>query len=123
MWDPHHPAVRRAARLSGWTFGFVIANQLAYLLVVALANKRGGELSSYQAAFQFFQLPHAVIAVSITGALLPEMSSAAGRGDRAAFNAFFCRGMRVIAAMLIPAAVIAAVFARPLLRPLLGHGG
>ncbi len=122
VWDPRHPAVRRAAGLSGWTFGFVIANQVAYLVVVALANRRGGELSSYQAAFQFFQLPHAVIAVSVTGALLPELSVAATRGDLGAFNHLFFRGLRIIAALLIPAAVMAAVFAHPLLRPLIAHG-
>lgn len=122
VWDPHHPAVRRAARLSGWTFGFVIANQVAYLVVVALANKHAGELSSYQAAYQFFQLPHAVIAVSVTGALLPELSLAAARGDTAAFNHLFYRGVRVIAALLIPAAIVAALFAHPLLQPLLAHG-
>jgi putative peptidoglycan lipid II flippase len=122
VWDPRHPAVRRAAALSGWTFGFVIANQVAYLIVVALANRRSGELSSYQAAFQFFQLPHAVIAVSITGALLPELSVAAARADAAAFNALFRRGLRLIAAFLVPAAVVAAVLAEPLLRPLLAHG-
>ncbi len=122
VWEPRHPAVRRAVGLSAWTFGFVVANQIAFLIVVALANRRGGELSSYQAAFQFFQLPHAVIAVSITGALMPEMSSAAGRGDRAAFNALFFRGLRVIGVFLVPAAIIAALFAHPLLRPLLSHG-
>jgi putative peptidoglycan lipid II flippase len=122
VWNPHHPAVRRAARLSGWTFGFVIANQVAYLIVVALANRRGGELSSYQAAFQFFQLPHAIIAVSVTGALLPELSMSATRGDDDAFGALFRRGLRVIGALLIPAAVVAAVFATPLLRPLIAHG-
>ncbi len=122
VWDPHHPAVRRAIGLSAWTFGFVVANQIAYLIVVALANKRSGELSAYQAAFQFFQLPHAVVAVSITGALLPELSSAAGRNDTAAFNALFTRGMRVIGLLLIPAAIVAFLFAEPLLRPILGHG-
>lgn len=122
VWDPHHPVVRKAMRLSAWTFGFVIANQIAYLIVVALANRRAGELSAYQAAFQFFQLPHSVIAVSVTGALMPEMSSAAGRGDNAAFNALFFRGMRVVAALLVPAAVVAALFAELLLGPILGHG-
>ncbi len=121
-WDPRHPVVRRAARLSTWTFGFVIANQVAYLFVVALANKRGGELSAYQAAFMFFQLPHAIVAVSITSALLPELSSAAGRGDRAEYQALFLRGIRIIAALLIPAAVVGVFLARPALGPILGHG-
>jgi putative peptidoglycan lipid II flippase len=122
VWDPHHPAVRRAAALSGWTFGFVIANQVAYLLVVALANRRGGELSSYQAAFQFFQLPHAIVAVSVTAALMPELSQAASRANHDHFDELFRRGLRVIGALLIPAAVVVAVFAEPLLRPLLAHG-
>ncbi len=122
VWDPHHSAVRTAARLSGWTFGFVIANQIAYLIVVALANQRSGELSSYKAAFQFFQLPHAVIAVSITGALLPELSLAATRADHAAFGALLHRGLRVIGLWLVPAALVAAAFAEPLLRPLIAYG-
>lgn len=122
VWDPRHPAVRKAARLSGWTFGFVIANQIAYLIVVALANKRSGELTSYQAAFQFFQLPHAVIAVSVTGALLPELSSAHARAATDEFFSLFRRGLRIIAMLLIPAAIVAAVFAHPLLRPLIAHG-
>ncbi len=122
VWDPHHPAVRRAARLSSWTVGFVLANQVAYLIVVALANRRGGELSMYQAAFAFFQLPHAVIAVSITSALLPEMAAAAARRDHAAFVAHFRRGLRVIGALLVPAAAVAVVFAEPLLRTLIAHG-
>jgi putative peptidoglycan lipid II flippase len=121
VWNPRHPAVRRAAALSGWTFGFVVANQVAYLIVVALANRRSGELSSYQAAFQFFQLPHAVIAVSITSALLPELSTAASR-DTTQFDSLFHRGLRVIALFLVPAAIVAALFAEPLLRPLLEHG-
>jgi putative peptidoglycan lipid II flippase len=122
VWDPHHPAVRKAAALSGWTFGFVIANQVAYLIVVALANRRSGELTNYQAAFQFFQLPHAIIAVSVTSALLPELSAAAARADRAEFRALFHRGLRVIAVFLVPAALVAALFAQPLLRPLIAHG-
>jgi putative peptidoglycan lipid II flippase len=122
VWDPRHPAVRKAAALSGWTFGFVVANQVAYLIVVALANKRSGELTSYQAAFQFFQLPHAIIAVSVTSALLPELSSAVTRAERAEFDALFHRGLRVIGAFLVPAALVAAVFAEPLLRPLIAHG-
>ena len=122
VWNPRHPAVRVAARLSGWTFGFVIANQVAYLIVVALANKRSGELSSYQAAFQFFQLPHAIVAVSVTSALLPELSSAAARNDGEQFASLFNRGLRTIAMFLVPAAVIAALFSHPLLRPLIAHG-
>ena len=122
VWDLDHPAVRAVIRLSGWTVGFVIANQVAYAVVVALANRRSGHLSAYQAAFQFFQLPHAVVAVSITGALLPELSSASARGDRTAFLALLHRGLRVVGALLVPAALVTVVLARPIVDVLLNHG-
>ena len=31
VWNPRHEAVRQVARLGGWTFGFVVANQLCPL--------------------------------------------------------------------------------------------
>ena len=123
VWDPHHPAVRRAARLSGWTVGFVLANQVAYLIVVALANKRSGELSIYQAAFQFFQLPsRRHRGVDHRARCCPSSAPRRRRRDDAAFDALFRRGLRVIAVLLIPAALVAVFFAEPMLRPLIAHG-
>ena len=86
-----------------------------------LANNRSGELTGYTLAFQFSQLPHAVIAVSITSALLPELSLAASRADADLFHSLFYRGLRVIGALLVPAAILIAVLAQPLL-PLLAVG-
>ena len=39
--DLHHPAVRTILRLSGWTFGLVVANQVALLVILALAGQGG----------------------------------------------------------------------------------
>ena len=33
-WEPRHPAVRKLARLSGWTVGYVAANQVAFFVVL-----------------------------------------------------------------------------------------
>ena len=38
-WAPRHPAVRRLARLSGWTVGYVAANQVAFFVVLVLAYR------------------------------------------------------------------------------------
>ena len=64
-----HPAVRRVAALSSWLVGVVIANQLSLALVMVLAGKTNGGLTAYQFSYQFFQLPYALIAVSVASAL------------------------------------------------------
>lgn len=63
--DFRHPAVRRLARLSLWTFGYVLTNQVALVVVRNLAEPGSGDPDAYTKAFTFFQLPHALLAVSI----------------------------------------------------------
>ena len=41
-WDPGHEAVRTVLRLGAWTFGFVVANQIALFVVLALAGSGAG---------------------------------------------------------------------------------
>ena len=65
VWDLHHPAVRRVARLSTWLIGVVVANQASLALVMILAGKVQGGVTAYQFSYQFFQLPYALIAVSV----------------------------------------------------------
>jgi putative peptidoglycan lipid II flippase len=120
--DLHHPAVRRLVRLSGWVAGYVIANQLGLLVVIVLAGGVQGGYTAYQAAFIFFQLPHAIFAVSIITALLPSLSELWGRGDRDGFRSTLARGIRTSAFVVIPAAAGYLVLARPIVRLLLEHG-
>ena len=64
---PRHPAVIRMLRLSGWTIGYVVTNQLALLFVLVLAKSgTTGDVSAYLYAYAFFQVPHGLIAVTIT---------------------------------------------------------
>ena len=66
VWDWRHPAVRKLLVMSGWTIGFVAANQLAVLVVRNLAVREGeGIAAAYFAAFTWFVLPHGLLAVSI----------------------------------------------------------
>ncbi|MCU1453941.1 MAG: hypothetical protein JWN46_2087 [Acidimicrobiales bacterium] len=100
-----HPAVRRAVRLSFWTFGYVIANQVAAQVVNVLAEPGSGGVRDYQVAFQFFQLPHGLLAVSIMTTLEPELARAASRLDFPAFSARMLLGLRLTAVLVLPAAV------------------
>lgn len=121
-WAPRHDAVRTVARLSGWTLGYVATNQLALWVVLALANGREGDVAAYQSAYLFFLLPHAVVAVSVMTALLPDLAERWSAGDPDGFRERLGLGLRVIAAVLVPAAAGYMVLARPLIRLVLLHG-
>ena len=121
-WAPRHEAVRTMLRLSGWTFGYVVANQVALWVVIVLANGRRGDVAAYQAAFLFFLLPHAIFAVSVMTALLPDLSERWATGERDAFRRQLSYGLRLTALVLLPAAAGYVVLARPIIRVVLEHG-
>jgi putative peptidoglycan lipid II flippase len=120
--DWRNEAVRKLVRLSGWVVAYVVINQLGLLVVIVLAGQQQGGYTAYQAAFIFFQLPHAIFAVSIMTALLPSMSRHWVQGDRAEFRRNLARGIRASAFVVVPAAAGYVVLARPIVRLLLQHG-
>ena len=122
--DWRHPAVQQVARLSGWTVGYAVSNQIALFVVLALANRadRAGDVSAYQYAFVFFQLPHGLFAVSIMTTFVPDLAQLAGQGDRAGFRDRFSLGLRLLALVVLPAAAGYVLLARPLVASLLQRG-
>jgi putative peptidoglycan lipid II flippase len=120
--DWRNEAVRSLVRLSGWAVLYVVVNQVGLAIVIILAGPQSGGYAAYQAAFIFFQLPHAIFSVSIMTALLPSLSEDWVRGDEAGFRATLARGVRVSAFVVIPAAAGYLVLARPIVRLLLEHG-
>jgi putative peptidoglycan lipid II flippase len=122
VFDLRNAAVREVGRLSGWTIGYVVTNQVALLVVLVLAGREAGGVTSYTAAFVFFQLPHALVAVSLMSALVPEMSSAYNRSDRQAFKSRFSLGIRLITLIVMPAATGYVVLSQPITTGLLQYG-
>jgi putative peptidoglycan lipid II flippase len=122
VWEWRHPAVAHLARLSGWTFGYVATNQLAFWVALFLAYGHSGDASIYLAAFTFFQLPHGLFAVSIMTALAPELASRASRRDYDGFRAQFAMGFRLMGLVVLPASAILFVLARPIVNALLDYG-
>jgi putative peptidoglycan lipid II flippase len=122
VWNWRDQAIRKMATLSAYTVGYVITNQLGYLLVPILAYGVQGGYTAYTTAFIFFQLPHGVFAVSVMTALLPPMSEQAVAKDWAAFRASLSRGIRLTAAVLLPAALGYLALAGAIVRLLLEHG-
>jgi putative peptidoglycan lipid II flippase len=105
-----------------WTFGSVMANQVAFNLVLVLAAHRSGDVTVFQTAYQFFQLPYAIFAVSIASVITPDLSERWSRGDVAGFRNQLSSGLRLTLALLIPAAVGYILLAHPLLTLVFRHG-
>ncbi len=121
--DFGHEAVRTILRLSGWTFGLVLTNQAALLVVLALSQKVGsGALTAYTYAYMFFQLPYGIVAVSIMSATAPELTARWAGGDLEAFRRRMGTGLRTMLAVIIPAAAGELILARPLVALVVGHG-
>jgi putative peptidoglycan lipid II flippase len=120
--DFRHPAVRRLARLSLWTFGYVLTNQVALVVVRNLAEPGSGGPDAYTKAFTFFQLPHALLAASITTTFAPDLARAAASADREAFVARLSLGVRLITMLTLPFAALFFVTSRPMVGALLQHG-
>ncbi|HEX8001555.1 MAG TPA: murein biosynthesis integral membrane protein MurJ [Mycobacteriales bacterium] len=115
--------LRGLAKLGGWVVAYVVANQLGYLVVVRLASGvREGGYSAYTYAFQLFSLPHAIVAVSVITALAPSISGHAVSGDLARVRSELSNGLRLIAVVLVPAALGLVVLARPVAVVTLSRG-
>ncbi len=121
-WRPRDPAIRMILSLSGWTFGFVLANQLAVFVVLALAFHIGaGAVSAYTYAYTFFQLPFGVIAVSIVNVVTPQLARAHALERPRVLGERFGTGIRQILALVLPATVGYLLLARPIVTLLLQH--
>jgi len=117
-----HAAVRTMLRLSGWTVGYVIANQIALWVVLVLANGKASGPFVYLSAYAFFQLPHGLFAVSITTAIQPELASAYVSDNRVGLRYRFARGLRLIVTLMVPAAAFYVALSQPIVAALLQRG-
>ena len=116
----------KAGRLAKWVLLYVVANQLALLVVVNLATRAsavapGRGYPSYVNAFVLWQLPHAVVAVSVITALLPRMSRSAADGRTDELRSALAEGLRLVLVVLVPAAVAYVVLGRSIATVVFGH--
>jgi putative peptidoglycan lipid II flippase len=117
-----HTAVATMLRLSGWTVGYVVVNQIALWVVLVLANGKSAGAFVYLSAYAFFQLPHGLFAVSITTAIQPELASSFVSTNWTGFRYRFARGLRLILTLMIPATAIYLGLAQPIVAALLQRG-
>ncbi len=113
-----------AAGAASWMMLYIAVAQLGALVSTNVATRAGARaaeagfdsgagIAAYKFASMLFQLPYAVIAVSVITALLPRMSEhvAAGRKDQVRSD--FSRGFRLSSVLIVPISVAMIVFAIP----------
>ncbi len=118
--DLRGSGLREAARTATWMLLYIVVAQIGVLVTANVATRAGDRaaatgsgLAVYKFALVVFQLPYAIIAVSVITALLPRMSAHVADGRRDLVRADFSRGLRVAAALLVPLWLGMLVFAVP----------
>lgn len=111
-------------RLGAWTLGFIVASQIAYLVVVRLGTRgtTRGQLEDVPAAgtavydigFLVSQLPHGVITVSLATAVMPLLSSLSSDRDLVAMRRELGRTVRTCMVLIAPLAVAVAALGHEL---------
>ncbi len=116
--------IAEIGRMSGWMFGYVFSQWLGNLVVTRVANSAPAQagISAYANAYQLFQLPYAIVGISVISALLPRMSGHANDRRYSLVREDFSKGVRLASVIVVPAAVFLAVLGGPMCEFLFGHG-
>jgi putative peptidoglycan lipid II flippase len=117
--DWRDPAVARTFRLMiPITLGLGLINFNAFIDTIFAARllDKYQAPSSINAAFRLYIFPQGMFSVAVATVLFPSLSRLATRRDLDGFRSMVTGGLRQIAFLLIPASVVCAVLAVPIVR-------
>ena len=119
--------VAEIGRMAGWLSGYVITTQVTFFTTVNVANDASvhapsAGFAAYTYAYQLFQMPYAIIGISVITALLPRMAAHAAARRYSRVRADFSTGIRLSAAIVVPSSLLLAALGGPLAVVLFGHG-
>jgi len=118
-------------KLSAWTLGFIVVNQIAFFVIArigssaTLEGRQTGQPAAGQTVFDLgfliAQVPHGIITVSLATAIIPTLSAhaAAGRLDRVGRQ--IGRTLRLVMSLIVPIGVSVGVLG-PQLATLIASG-
>jgi putative peptidoglycan lipid II flippase len=105
-------------RLGFWTLLFIVANQIAFIVINRLAtgattegaedNQQAAGSAVYELGFLISQVPHGVITVSLATAIIPTLSSLAAEGRLDRFRLELGRTVRIALVVIVPLAAAVA---------------
>ena len=117
--------VTEMGRMAGWMLVYVGATFAGSLVAQRIANAASAGSNGYSAysiAWQLFQLPYAIIGISVITALLPRMSEHASARRYSLVRDDFSIGVRLASVLVVPAALYLAVLGGPLAEFLFSYG-
>jgi putative peptidoglycan lipid II flippase len=129
--DFRRDEVAEIGRMSGWMFFYVLANQLSFVTTTIVSNDAGARVcrtcagagyAAFSNAWQLFQLPYAIVGVSVITAMLPRMSAHAANGAYRLLTRDFSAATRLSSVIIVPSAMIMTVLGPALAQGLFGHG-
>ena len=125
--DFRRAEVQEIVRMAAPLFGYIVTTQVSFLVVQNVANAAYQHASydgfpTYSYAWQLFQLPYAIVGISVITALLPRMSAHAAERKFADVKRDFSGGVRLSSVIVVPAALILLVLGAPLAEAVLGYG-
>ncbi|MEU6409712.1 murein biosynthesis integral membrane protein MurJ [Microbispora sp. NPDC046933] len=103
-----------AARAAVWTFAYTGITQIGFWVTTKLATGAGERSpgagnSAWSYAFQLFQLPYGIIAVSVITAMLPRMSRSVTDGRLDEVRTEFASAVRLVSSVIVPASLLLMV--------------
>ena len=117
--------VSEMGRMAGWVSVYAITawggSLVAQIVANAASAGRNG-YSAYSIAWIFFQLPYAIVGISVITALLPRMSEHASARRYSLVRDDFSIGVRLASVIVVPAAIYLFVLGGPLAEFLLSYG-
>ena len=121
--DPGDRGLREVVGLMGPATVAGAALQVNLLVNTRLAAGEGTSAVAWLTyAFRLMYLPLGVLGVSLATVTLPAVSRQAAAGDLAAVRETVSRGLRLMLAVMVPAAMGLAVLATPIVRLVFEHG-
>jgi putative peptidoglycan lipid II flippase len=127
-WDFRELHLREIGRVSVWMLAYVVASQIALVVVLHLAQSASHGAAGaagpaiFNNAFLIFMMAHGIVAVSIITALMPRMAAAAAENRHDDLISQLSLGTRLTAVVLVPATAAYVVLGRPLAVSLFQYG-
>jgi murein biosynthesis integral membrane protein MurJ len=129
--DFRRAEVSEMGRMSGWMLGYIITTQISFLVTTIVSNDAGARVcascagagfAAFSNAWQLFQLPYAIVGMSVITAMLPRMSAHAAEGADELVTSDYSAAIRLASVIIVPAALILAVLGPALAQGVFGHG-
>ncbi|MBA2360518.1 MAG: murein biosynthesis integral membrane protein MurJ [Actinobacteria bacterium] len=123
--DIRDPAVKRVFALMGpitLSLGLINVSALIGTIFAARLIDPTIAPNAIDKAFRIYMLPQGMFSVAVATVLFPALARLAARADHDRFRDTISLGLRQISFLLVPAAVLSAVLAEPIVRLLYERG-